>query len=133
MNPVGQASRPYLALLLWIVCSVPPLFAFKPRFHEEFTRNALRDITRTIDGHTLKFTARAIQQIVDNNKNQDDGWCLPGGTPSPPFSNSDNHFDGEELSAASALLKRRVDDAKARLLQTRADGEGARRLLGQAL
>lgn len=134
MIGIGQATRRCLALLLWIVLAVPPLVAFKPRYHDEFTRNALRDITRTIDGHTLKFTARAIQQIVDNNKNQDDGWCLPPfGSPSPPFSVSANHFDGEELSAASQLLRQRVDDAKARLLQTRADGEGARRLLGQAL
>jgi hypothetical protein len=131
-----KASRPYLALAVyaWILMAVPPLLAFKPRYHDEFTRNALRDITRTIDGHTLRFTARAIQQIVDNNKNQDDGWCVPGfGSPSPPFSVSANHFDGEELSEASRTLKQRIDDAKARLLQARADGEGARRLLGQAL
>lgn len=131
-----KASRPYLALALyvWILLAAPSLFAFKPRYHDDFTRQALRDITRTIDGHTLKFTARAIQQIVDNNKNQDDGWCVPGfGSPSPPFSVSANHFDGEELNAASSLLKQRIDDAKARLVQTRADGEGARRLLGQAL
>jgi hypothetical protein len=123
-----------LAVCAWIVLAVPPSLAFKPRYHDEFTRQALRDITRTIDGHTLRFTPRAIQQIVDHNKNQDDGWCLPPfGSPSPPFSISANHFDGEELQAASALLKQRIDDAKARLLQARADGEGARRLLGQAL
>jgi hypothetical protein len=51
----------------------------------------------------------------------------------PPFSESENHFDGEELSDASSRLKQRIDDARTRLLQTRADGEGARRLLGQAL
>jgi hypothetical protein len=136
MNHVCHASRRYVAVLVyaWILLSIPTLFAFKPRYHDEFTRNALRDITRTIDGHTLRFTARAIQQIVDANKNQDDGWCLPPfGSPSPPFSISANHFDGEELSDASTLLKQRFDNARARLLQTRADGEGARRLLGQAL
>jgi hypothetical protein len=138
MNRLGQASRPYLALLAYalILLASPPLSAFKPQHHDALTRNALRDITRTINGHTLRFTDRAIQQIVDANKNQDQGWCLPLFglfSPSPPFSISANHFDGEELSAASALLKRRVDETRTRLRQTRADGEGARRLLGQAL
>lgn len=134
MRPSTGRSWLALAVCAWILFAVPPSLAFKPRYHDEFTRQALRDITRTIDGHTLKFTARAIQQIVDNNKNQDDGWCLPPfGSPSPPFSISANHFDGEELQPASALLKQRIDDAKVRLLQARADGEGARRLLGQAL
>jgi von Willebrand factor A domain-containing protein 7 len=136
MNRLGQASRPYLAFLAYalILLSPPALSAFKPQHHVALTRNALRDITRTIDGHTLRFTARAIQQIADANKDQDQGWCLPPfGSPDPPFSISANHFDGEELSAASTLLKRRVDEAGTRLRQTRADGEGARRLLGQAL
>ena len=83
-------------------------------------------------GHA-KFTARAIQQIVDNNKNRTTAGARRSGHPSPPFSISENHFDGEELQAASPLLKQRIDNAKTRLLQTRADGEGARRLLGQAL
>jgi hypothetical protein len=133
---MGKTCRSWLALgvYAWILLAVPPLLAFKPRYHDEFTRRALRDITRTIDGHTLRFTARAIQQIVDNNKNQDDGWCLPPfGSPSPPFSISANHFDGEELSAGSSLLVQRLRDAQTRLRQSRADGEGARRLLGQAL
>ena len=123
-----------LAIYAWILLAVSPSLAFKPKYHDEFTRQALRDITRTIDGHTLRFTAKAIQQIVDDNKNQDNGWCLPPfGSPSPPFSISANHFDGEELNAGSSLLKQRLDDAKSRLVQSRADGEGARRLLGQAL
>lgn len=138
MNRLGQASRLCLALFVYALISLspPPLSAFKPQHHDALTRNALRDITRTIDGHTLRFSARAIQQIVDDNKKQDDGWCVPLFglfSPSPPFSISANHFDGEELNAASALLKRRIDEARTRLRQTRADGEGARRLLGQAL
>ena len=99
---MGKTCRSCLALgvYAWILLAVPPILAFKPRYHDDFTRRALRDITRTIDGHTLRFTARAIQQIVDNNKNQDDGWCLPPfGSPSPPFSISANHFYGEELNA----------------------------------
>lgn len=134
MKTSSRRARLLLAMCAWMLLAVPPAFAFKPRFHDQFTRETLRDITRTIDGHTLRFTAKAIQQIVDDNKNQDNGWCLPPfGSPSPPFSISANHFDGEELSQASTLLKQRIDDAKSRLLQARADGEGARRLLGQAL
>src|SRR5215213_7848093 len=98
MNRLGQASRSCLALLVYalILLSPPPLSAFKPQHHDALTRNALRDITRTIDGHTLRFSARAIQQIVDDNKKQDEGWCLPLFglfSPSPPFSISANHFD----------------------------------------
>ena len=116
----------------WIFLSVSPTQAFKPRYHGDFTRQVLGEISRTIEGHTLRFSPRAISQIVDNNRNQDDGWCLTG-SPSPPFSVSANHFDGEELNAGSALVRKRLDDVRSLLTQTRADGEGARRLLGQAL
>src|SRR2546422_1473552 len=130
----GRACRRAIvtAVCGWILLSVQPSLAFKPRYHGDFTRQVLGDTTRTIEGHTLRFTARAIEQIITNNQNQDDGWCLVG-SPSPPLSVSANHFDGEDLSGGSALLRRRLDDARSLLTQTRADGEGARRLLGQAL
>src|SRR2546427_6325080 len=121
-----------LAFFGWIFLSGPPSLASKPRSHGDITRQILRGVSRTIDGHTLRFTSRAIDQIVENNTNQDNGWCMTG-SPSPPFSVSGNHFDGEDLQGGSSLLVQRINDARSRLTQSRADGEGARRLLGQAL
>ncbi len=94
-----------LSLIAYAVTlfAVSPSLAFKPEYHDDFTREALSQITRTIEGHTLRFTEKATQQIVDDNKNQDNGWCIFG-TPSPPFSVSANHFDSEELHASSDLL-----------------------------
>ena len=74
----------FTAVCGWIFLSVSPTQAFKPRYHGDFTRQVLGEISRTIEGHTLRFSPRAISQIVDNNRNQDDGWCLTG-SPSPPF------------------------------------------------
>ncbi|OLC81893.1 MAG: hypothetical protein AUH72_08220 [Acidobacteria bacterium 13_1_40CM_4_65_8] len=109
----GRACRRAIvtAVCGWILLSVQPSLAFKPRYHGDFTRQVLGDITRTIEGHTLRFTARAIEQIITNNQNQDDGWCLVG-SPSPPFSVSANHFDGEDLSGGSS--RRPAPTAKAR-------------------
>src|SRR2546426_12347036 len=98
-----KARRWCVALAVFgrIFLSVPPSFAFKPRYHGDITRQILRGVSRTIDGHTLRFTSRAIDQIVENNTNQDNGWCITG-SPSPPFSVSGNHCAGEDWAGGTA-------------------------------
>jgi hypothetical protein len=124
-----------------IVLLAPTLSAFIPSQHFVVTLEVLAGIpaiTRTIEGHTLRFSPDAIQQIVSANTGQDLGAvrCIFSGGllgPGGPFADSSNHFDDENLTEASQLAIDRLEDARKALLRPSPQGWTARRLLGQVL
>jgi uncharacterized protein YhfF len=113
----------------------PSLLAFYPKHHDSITRDVLKDVTRTIEGHTLRFSRAAIDEIVAANMNQDDGFfpSCPISPPRTPFADSRNHFDGERLADAASLMRDRLNEAREKLKVPSPNGPEARKLLGQVL
>jgi hypothetical protein len=130
-------SLPATALLSSLILFTSSLSAFNPAHHENITREVLADVSRTIEGHVLRFSDKAIDEIVRANTGQDDGWAscfnpfvrAPGG----PFVDSRNHFDSENLADASSLLRDRLDEARGMLRASHPEGAEARKRLGAVL
>jgi von Willebrand factor A domain-containing protein 7 len=125
-----------LALIgAWMVLLAPAISGFKSNHHENITREVLGEVTRVIDGHTLKFQPQAVKEIVKANVDQDEGAvrCGFGFSPGGPFADSANHFDSEDLNNASSRARTRFDDAVKALMRPSPDGGSARRMLGQVL
>ena len=124
-------------ITVWIGILAPVVFAFNSQHHRNVTREVLQEatLTRTIDGHTLRFQPQAINEIIKANVDQDDGVlrCGFGLSPGGPFADSSNHFDSEDLNAASTRARTRLNDAVKALMRPSPDGASARRLLGQVL
>jgi hypothetical protein len=120
--------------LLCLVVLPSTSFAFKSRHHDEITRTVLASdaVKRTIGGIEYEFQPRSINEVAVANVNQDNGWCVFG-SPSPPFSVSANHFDGEAFAAASDSILKRIKEIKNLVTATPAKGREARQVLGQVL
>ncbi len=103
---------------------VPSSYGFSPdeTGHEGITRQALGGISRTVDGETLRFTQRAIDEIARANNRVDNNQF-----------NAALHFDDEALDAGSALLVALKQQVIASLQGDSADGRTARQTLGRAL
>lgn len=121
------------AILFW--ADAPS--AFISKHHKTITDVALRDtaLTRTINGHLLRFSRGAINEIIKANVDQDAGLipCALGRSPSAPFGDSANHFDSEGLNVASQRVMERLDEANKALRRSPPQGSEARRYLGQVL
>lgn len=133
----SSRGRLFLAVLAALVLLAPGLpTAFEPRYHTDITREVLGEtgMTRTIQGHVLRFSPSAVREIIRADVDQDNGFiqCVLG-LPSGPFADSANHFDSEALTAASGRLVGRLQSAAAQLTKTRPDGAEARKSLGQIL
>ncbi len=91
--------------------------------HLGITSDALRPMTRTINGNTYRFTDSAINQINDANRGTDLAFIHEASA----------HFDNETLDAGSARVIDLKEQAIAQLLATPPNGIAARALLGSAL
>ena len=109
------------SLLLWVQ---EPALAFKVPIHEEITREALAATQPTIDGETLKFSNRAIQQIVDANKDTDQ--IVNQFSP-------EKHFDGEDFLGGSKRLVNLKERTIAKVIDEDPEESSARKDLGGAL
>jgi hypothetical protein len=122
-----------------VVLAAPSLLAFKTRIHADVTREALGEITRSIDGHLLRFQPAAIEEIVSANLRQDQGAIVPcfftatALDPGGAFAVSGNHFDSEQLSEGSLMAIGRLNAAKTALKRSPSEGSSARRFLGRVL
>lgn len=113
-----------IIVLLSLAWLSPPAHAFKANEegHEGITRQALGDISRTVDSETLRFTQRAINQIATANNRVDLNQ-----------SNAALHFDDEALDTGSSMLVALKEQVITSLLGDSADGRAARQTLGRAL
>jgi von Willebrand factor A domain-containing protein 7 len=134
---LGACARLLVFLAACGLFFAPALSGFNSTNHINITREVLGEITltRTIDGHILRFQPQAIQEIIKADVDQDDGVmrCALGMSPGGAFADSSNHFDSEDLSGASERARTRLNDAVKALLRPSPDGTNARRLLGQVL
>jgi hypothetical protein len=102
-----------------------PALAFKPNDggHLGITSEAIRPISRTVSGETLKFSERALKQIRDANRATD----IPFGF------TSENHFDNELFAFNTQRLITLKGEVIALITAPSPDGEKAREKLGGAL
>jgi von Willebrand factor A domain-containing protein 7 len=128
---VSPALRPMICCVGVLIVGTPPLLALKPDGHEKAVRDALNStkFSWTASGHTYTFSRTALNELVNNDREQDDGFV----NLSPPFTIAQNHFDNETLGGASTLVILRLKDAETALKATRRDGQTARLLVGKAL
>jgi hypothetical protein len=75
MTTTSALGRVLVCVTAWIGILTPAMFAFKSEHHRNVTREVLEEatLTRTINGHTLRFQRVAIDEIILNNINQDNG------------------------------------------------------------
>ncbi|GAB1541751.1 hypothetical protein NUACC21_44230 [Scytonema sp. NUACC21] len=118
---IALAALLTVALLIWVP---EPALAFKVPIHEEITREALADTNVVIDGATLQFSTRAIQQIVDANKDTDQ--------PVNQF-NTEKHFDGEDFPGGSQRLVNLKERTITKVIGEEPVASSARKDLGGAL
>lgn len=111
-----------IIVLLSLAWLSPPAHAFKANEegHEGITRQALGDISRTVDSETLRFTQRAINQIATANNRVDLSQ-----------SNAALHFDDEALDTGSSMLVALKEQVITSLLGDSADGRAASKPLGE--
>ncbi len=121
--------------LLGISAAVFTASAFTPfePGHPAITRDALTVVTRDVDGQTLRFSARAIDQIIASNKDTDCGGsvaCLCKSCQK----DSSRHFDNEQFTDSTSRL---IGFQEAIISDIRdpftSRGANARRTLGEAL
>lgn len=91
--------------------------------HLGITSDALRPMTRTINGRTYRFTDTAINQINDANRGTDLAFVHEASA----------HFDNETLDAGSARIIDLKEQAIGQLLSSPPNAVAARALFGSAL
>lgn len=91
--------------------------------HAGITHNVLQNYTVSVNGKSLSFSKKAIQQIVDANNNVDYFT---------PFK-IENHFDEESFSAAYTRIIDFKNNVINALINTSPNGSEARKNLGGAL
>lgn len=110
---------------LAIALLAAPAAAFQPGIHMDITNEGLSTITAQVDGgRTIRFTAKALDEIEDANKDTDIG---------PGFFVGSNHFTEEDFNASTARLRNLKQEVIDLVTRSEPDGETARRRLGTAL
>jgi hypothetical protein len=101
--------------------------AFRPNQdgHLGITRTALESISRTVEGETLRFSKRAIEQIATANKDTDS--CLSC------LGDSSRHFDNEDFLSSTTRLRTLKETIISKITAASPDGASARQDLGAAL
>jgi hypothetical protein len=122
-----------LSLLMLTCWTVGSVYAFKPTAefgHVGICRDAITPISRTASsGETLKFSARAIEEIRDATAGVDEVFSDRG-----EFDTPEAHCDDELLPACSQRMKSIRDNIINNLKdETTRDGAEARAQLGRAL
>jgi len=108
--------------------------AFKPNQdgHLGITRTALESISRALEGETLRFSTRAIDQIATANKDTDcgeNGACVCLSC----VQDSSRHFDNEDFLSSTARLVDLKEKIILKITAESPDGASARQDLGAAL
>ncbi|MDZ8054558.1 MAG: HET-C-related protein [Aulosira sp. ZfuVER01] len=121
LKKITMAVLLTLALILWMPKSA---LAFKVPIHEAITREALAATQPVINNEKLQFSQRAIQQIVDANKDTDQ-----------PVNQADTekHFDGEDFLGGSKRLIRLKERSITKVIDSDPEASSARKDLGGAL
>lgn len=112
--------------VLVVLCALAPASAIHPKQygHLGITTTALGEITAVVQGQTLRFSGRAIGQIVEANKHTDHlalqkfPWL---------------HFDSEDFLGSTTSLVSTKDAIIRNISGASPDGERARKDLGKAL
>ena len=114
-----------LFLILLVFCN--EALAFKPNDsgHLGQTSSALKATTRTINGETLQFSEKAIEQVRQANEDTD---CFPSCQKFASY-----HFDDEDFSGATARIKQLKASIIQKITAATPNGASARKDLGGAL
>jgi len=107
-------------------------WAFKAPFHADINKASLATISRTVEGKTLKFTPKAINEVAQANVDVDCGGtanCLCVQCQADPG----RHFDNESFTLSSFRIRRLKEAIIANITSASPAGFAARRDLGQAL
>jgi hypothetical protein len=124
MQSFNKIVLALLGTLLLLLGIQNPALAFKVSIHEEITREALAATQPVDNGQKLQFSTRAIQQIVDANKDTDQ--------PVNQF-NTEKHFDGEDFLGGSKRLIRLKERTITKVTSENPEASSARKDLGGAL
>jgi hypothetical protein len=113
-----------------VLLVVSPARAFKPSIHEDIVAAELASMSKTVNGRTLRFTAKAIQQIREADSDTDSGAVTNSG----PFADPLNHFDNELFAGASGRLVAIKEEIIGLITDPKScSGDQARKRLGRAL
>ncbi len=112
-----------------IFLSGRPAIAFKLTRdgHLGITSDAVKPISVTIDGKTLKFSDKALDQIIEANKDTD-SVIFPNNQ-----ARADFHFDDESFLAATTRILNLKQEVIDNIIKAQPDGSAARQALGGAL
>lgn len=125
MRSSDTSIRVPLVALLLVATTVTTAGAFQPSIHMDISDESLQTITAVVEGsRTIRFTAEALDEIADANKDTDIG---------PGFFVGPNHFTEEDFAASTARLLNLKQEIVNLVTQAEPDGETARRRLGTAL
>jgi len=123
------AATPTIIIFFTYLFLSSGAYAFKPKSeqgHAGATNTSLSEITyEQSDGKTIKFTEKAIKEVIDANAGVDAGGGFLASVP---------HCDDEELIACTGRLRTlRKQAVDAVSDPDNRDGTSARKFLGQAL
>ena len=107
-------------------------WGFKANFHADINKASLATISRTVDGKTLKFTPKAINEVAQVNVDVDCGGessCICVDCQSDPS----RHFDNESFTLSSLRILRLKEAIIENLSSPSPGGFAARANLGKAL
>lgn len=111
-------------LLSLVLAFQAPAWAFTTIIHKEITSEALSSIQFSLDGQSLRFSERAIQEINFANEHTDD----------PAFqTQSSLHFDNEDFSGGSNRLVKLKERIITKIISGNPPVGSARSDLGGAL
>ncbi len=132
-KPLERRFRAALALLVASLV-VLPAFAFIPAFngHPGITRDALVQISRQVEGETLRFSERAVKQVIAGNVDTDCGGSVRCKC-NACRKESWRHFDSEDFLTSTFRLMNLKELIIINITKESPDGRAGRQALGEAL